>query len=267
MDKGWRKDFTVMKRLYLRRLAVCSALIVLFTLGSTQPAAAKGLTGWKTMNSFRYYYVQGKRVTGWNKIKGKEYYFNRYGRLMTNRIVGNKAGGYDYVDRTGQRVRDTAVRMAVALVRRVTDSSMTPEEKLETCYLYLINNFDYTSYYYELSPETLPELAKRMFSGGTGDCMQSAVAMTYIARVLGYPARAAYGFVNSYSPDPIWEHGWAEVAFGNRFYVYDITMQRKYTGYQLHAVPLSKYPFAIKRSGTYRLLISNTNVVWRHQNG
>lgn len=258
------KGFFMKNCLKLRFLWICLMVFVFsFSVSTASVEARSQITGWRTVKNYRYYYVNGKKVTGWKKIKGKEYYFNRHGCLLKNRIAGNTAGGYDFVDKNGQRVKDPAMRMAVALVRKITRYSMSREQKLETCYQYLVNAFDYSSYDYSLSPDTLPELARRMFASGYGDCIQSGAAMVYIAHVLGFPAKVSYGFVNSYSPDPIWEHGWAEVAFGSRYYVYDITMQRKYTGYLLHGVTLNQYPFAIKRSGSYRLVTSGGKAIWK----
>lgn len=76
----------------------------------------KVYTGWFVQKNSRYYSVKGVKAKGWKKISNKYYYFDRNSRLVTNRIVGSKAKGYYYVDKTGVRVTTREVRQAVAFV-------------------------------------------------------------------------------------------------------------------------------------------------------
>ena len=226
------------------------------------PVSAAKKQGWVTKNGHTYYYVKGKRVKGWKTINGKEYYFNSLSRLMKNRIVGNSRGGYDYVDAKGIRVKDPVVRKAAALVRGCTNSSMTRNQKLETAYWWIIQNYVYVSHEYSMAPSNFPSVALGMFSSGGGDCFQSALVMAYVAKVLGYQVRVIYGFVSSETPTPIYTHGWAEVLYGNQYYVYDITMQRRYSQL-LHGILIENYPFAIARDKAYYLNITDGVVVWK----
>lgn len=226
--------------------------------------AAKKKKGWVKSDGNKYYYKKGKKVKGWNTINGKEYFFNNSGILQTNCITGNTAGGYDYVDIKGIRIKEPTIRHAVSLVRSVTNSSMTPKQKLDACYSHFVWNCSYQSNTYTFSIANFATLGSRLYTVGAGDCYQSALAMTYCARVLGFMARFAEGMVDAYSSVPNSVHGWCEVKVNGRYLVYDITMKRYHPEAPLGGVVTrSNYPYAIACKHTYYLHANNGTTFWK----
>ncbi len=224
----------------------------------------KKKNGWVRSKGEKYYYKNGKKVKGWYIIGGKEYFFNGSGILQTNCITGNAAGGYDYVDRKGIRIKEPTIRLAVKLVRSLTDSSMTPVQKLNACYDHFVWNCGYQSNSYTFSVANFANLGSRLYTVGAGDCVQSALAMTYCARVLGFMARFAEGMVDAYSSVPNSDHGWCEVKINGRYLVYDITMKRYHTGAPLGGVVTrGQYPYAIVCYHTYYLHADNGATFWK----
>ena len=66
---------------------------------------------------------------------------------MKNQIAGNKAEGYYYVDTTGVRITDKAVKYAVQFVRKHTKTSDSNKTKLKKCYNYLWKHYKYSRVY------------------------------------------------------------------------------------------------------------------------
>ena len=140
----------------------------------TSPTAedAKTLKGWVTKGENTYYYVDGKPVSGWKKIKKKWYFFNKKTKaLVRNQITGDKTMGYYYVDKDGVSVTDSVMKMAVTLVRKVTKSSMTQEQKMRAVYDYFIKKCSYKRYYHVKGDDDvskMPGYAKDMFKNKYG---------------------------------------------------------------------------------------------------
>ena len=200
-----------------------------------------------------YYFVDGQVRRGYVTVNGKTYYYNAKGELEKNGIVGTKAEGYCYADKTGAidytftgiaknangywyirkgkldftcrngityngadwlvlngkatKVRTEADKTffrALKLVNKVTDSSMSKEKKLKTC-------FDYVKgAYTELNPR-IPHYtgmdwpiiyANDMFVNGAGNCMSYGAAFAFMAKAIGYE--------NVYCCNS-GGHGWAEI--------------------------------------------------------
>ena len=226
--------------------------------------ASKKKNGWSKSDGKKYYYIKGKKVTGWRTIRGKEYFFDNSGVLQTNCITGNAQGGYDYVDQKGIRIKENTIRLAVNLVRSLTDDRMSAKQKLDTCYSYFVNHCTYASNSYTFSISNFPVLGSRLYSTGSGDCFQSALAMSYCARVLGFMCRFAEGKVDAYSSVPVDVHGWCEVKINGRYLVYDITMKRYHPTAPLGGmVTRGGYPYAIACYHTYYLHANNGMSFWK----
>lgn len=77
------------KKTQLRMILLLFCVLIGFALSDTTAQAAKR-TGWKTVKSSKYYYVSGKKVKNkWKKINKKWYYFDRKGKMLKKRWVGD----------------------------------------------------------------------------------------------------------------------------------------------------------------------------------
>lgn len=243
-------------------IAMPQASVVRAEEAETQETEA-AYTGWKTVDNYKYYYVNGKKTTGWKKISGKYYYFSSAGRLQTNKIVGSKKKGYYYVDKTGVRVTTSQIKYAVAFVVKNSKSTQTRQQRLKSCFKALCK-YPY-SRMYDGAPtaKTAASYATYMFKNKTGNCYRYAAAMVYIARVLGYDSRLAVGGVTSSSTRSLSAHGWCEVKIGSTWKMIDCSMQRAYTSKNLFLVKRSSYPFRLRCDKVYTMTVSNGKVKWK----
>ncbi|WP_027294015.1 phosphodiester glycosidase family protein [Robinsoniella sp. KNHs210] len=77
------------KKTQLRMILLLFCVLIGFALSDSTAQAAKR-TGWKTVKSSKYYYVSGKKVKNkWKKINKKWYYFDRKGKMLKKRWVGD----------------------------------------------------------------------------------------------------------------------------------------------------------------------------------
>ena len=174
-------------------------LMTISHLAAPVPVSAAARNGWQTINGKKYYYIKGRKQKGWKTIRGKEYYFSDKGVLQVNQIAGSSSNRYAYVDKHGIRCRNEAIQAACSLVLRLTRPTWSQRQKLETCYWYLVNNCRYAADFYDFRPDNFASIAGRMFANEVGDCYESALAMLFLARVLGYDGKLATGKVSSRS--------------------------------------------------------------------
>ena len=152
---------------------------------------------------------------------GKVYQNNK---PVTNKIVGSKAKGYYYVDKTGRKVNTS---QAVDFVMRNSKAGDSRAKRLKACYraLQAYPYFGMTNR--APKAKNLFSYARYMFSRHRGDCYYYASTMAYIARVLGYDSRVAVGGVTARGPAaPLSLHGWCEVKYGKSWRMLDCSMQR-----------------------------------------
>lgn len=221
-------------------------------------------TGWYIKNRQRYYAENGKRVRGWKKIRKQYYYFESNYVLARNKIVGSKSKGYYYVDKSGIRVTSNEVKLAVAFVIRNSNSGSRQRVRLRQC-------FDALRRYPYLNmgntppkASQLPSYARYIFTRQTGDCYYYAVAMSYIARVLGYDSRFAEGGVTAWGPThPLSLHGWCEVRVDSGWKMIDCSMQNGHPDAKLFFVARNKYPYRLRCDKTYALNVSSGKVSWK----
>ncbi len=90
--------------------------------------------------------------------------------------------------------------------------------------------------------------------------------MTYVARVLGYDSRFAYGDVstNMYKTTSLTAHGWCEIKIGGKWKILDITMQMP-RSVDLFLRTRSSYPsgLQLKCNGTYTMKVKKGKVSWK----
>ena len=191
---------------------------------------------------------------------GKVYQNNK---PVTNKIVGSKAKGYYYVDKTGRKVNTREIRQAVDFVMRNSKAGDSRAKRLKACYRAL-----QTYPYFGMTnrapkAKNLFSYARYMFSRHRGDCYYYASTMAYIARVLGYDSRVAVGGVTARGPTaPLSLHGWCEVKYGKSWRMLDCSMQRAHLDRNLCLVTRKKYPFRLRCDKVYTMTVKNAKVKW-----
>lgn len=191
---------------------------------------------------------------------GKVYQNNK---PVTNKIVGSKAKGYYYVDKTGRKVNTREIRQAVDFVMRNSKAGDSRAKRLKACYraLQAYPYFGMTNR--APKAKNLFSYARYMFSRHRGDCYYYASTMAYIARVLGYDSRVAVGGVTARgSAAPLSLHGWCEVKYGKSWRMLDCSMQRAHLDRNLCLVTRKKYPFRLRCDKVYTMTVKNAKVKW-----
>ena len=191
---------------------------------------------------------------------GKVYQNNK---PVTNKIVGSKAKGYYYVDKTGRKVNTREIRQAVDIVMRNSKAGDSRAKRLKACYraLQAYPYFGMTNR--APKAKNLFSYARYMFSRHRGDCYYYASTMAYIARVLGYDSRVAVGGVTARGPAaPLSLHGWCEVKYGKSWRMLDCSMQRAHLDRNLCLVTRKKYPFRLRCDKVYTMTVKNAKVKW-----
>ena len=191
---------------------------------------------------------------------GKVYQNNK---PVTNKIVGSKAKGYYYVDKTGRKVNTREIRQAVDFVMRNSKAGDSRAKRLKACYraLQAYPYFGMTNR--APKAKNLFSYARYMFSRHRGDCYYYAATMAYIARVLGYDSRVAVGGVTARGPAaPLSLHGWCEVKYGKSWRMLDCSMQRAHLDRNLCLVTRKKYPFRLRCDKVYTMTVKNAKVKW-----
>lgn len=191
---------------------------------------------------------------------GKVYQNNK---PVTNKIMGSKAKGYYYVDKTGRKVNTREIRQAVDFVMRNSKAGDSRAKRLKACYRAL-----QTYPYFGMTnrapkAKNLSSYARYMFSRHRGDCYYYASTMAYIARVLGYDSRVAVGGVTARGPAaPLSLHGWCEVKYGKSWRMLDCSMQRAHLDRNLCLVTRKKYPFRLRCDKVYTMTVKKAKVKW-----
>ena len=191
---------------------------------------------------------------------GKVYQNNK---PVTDKIVGSKAKGYYYVDKTGRKVNTREIRQAVDFVMRNSKAGDSRAKRLKACYraLQAYPYFGMTNR--APKAKNLFSYARYMFSRHRGDCYYYASTMAYIARVLGYDSRVAVGGVTARGPAaPLSLHGWCEVKYGKSWRMLDCSMQRAHHDRNLCLVTRKKYPFRLRCDKVYTMTVKNAKVKW-----
>ena len=191
---------------------------------------------------------------------GKVYQNNK---PVTNKIVGSKAKGYYYVDKTGRKVNTREIRQAVDFVMRNSKVGDSRAKRLKACYRALQAYPYFGMANRAPKAKNLFSYARYMFSRHRGDCYYYASTMAYIARVLGYDSRVAVGGVTARGPAaPLSLHGWCEVKYGKSWRMLDCSMQRAHLDRNLCLVTRKKYPFRLRCDKVYTMTVKKAKVKW-----
>ncbi|MCM1397943.1 MAG: hypothetical protein NC225_00520 [Clostridium sp.] len=181
-------------------------------------------TGYYTDSRDKMYSVKnGIRTIANNTLKTGDKYYS-YTEKKTKKLSKKTV----YIDGnavTGMSAKSlTTLQRAQKIVNRITDDSMTKEEKLKVC-------FEYVQKYKESRPRTphytemdWPVLyANDMFLKGTGNCFSYAAAFAYMAKAVGYKNVYCCSSGN---------HGWTEIDG----LIYDVQWSREHHEYNYYGL-------------------------------
>jgi len=184
-----------------------------------------------TVNGTSYNFSNGRLCQGLVTVGGAKYYYDENGVLQKNGIVGNSRDGYYYADKNGKidtnyrgavtsggsdwivkngkatkatSASDKTLFRAMKLAAKITDSSMTMEQKLRKCFDHIKDSYpEYNPRIPHYTGTDWPVIyANDIFLDGGGNCLSCAAAFGYLAKAIGYE--------NVYACHS-GGHGWAEV--------------------------------------------------------
>ncbi len=191
--------------------------------------------GWFTYSKKKYYCKSGVPVKGFKKISKKWYLFKSTGVMATadakykkvqyylnknNNVEAYKKGKV-YYKPTGKKmsaaVRDdyTTLRTARKIVKKITNDSMTQEQKLKVCFDYIIK-MPYKRYRMPFPAKNkswVSLYANDHLVRKGGDCHADAAAFGYLARACGY--KTVYICLDAKLANPT-HHAWTKV--GSKYY-------------------------------------------------
>ena len=189
--------------------------------------------GWKTFSYGKSYFgSNGVLRKGVQKIGGKVYYFTDRGVMKTGIITeGNttyyvskwgvvkakrvvKNGKAKYLDANNKALSSAKAQEyeakwnAHVVVAQITNSKMSKEEKLLTCFRWVMSKPYITFRTFGNFDGWVPTYANDHFTRGGGNCQSDAAAFAYLARELGYSK--IYVCVDSDGTNPR-GHSWTEI--------------------------------------------------------
>lgn len=156
---------------------------------------------------------------------GRLIYIMKDGQKAESRIIGTFLFGKDTYYTSGNAELDAYVG---GIVEKVTDDSMTQEEKLSALYDYMLIYCGYRMGNIYESGETgweISEAVDMMKRENRGNCYGFAALFRELARGIGYPAEAYSGTVVSDKENgEDTPHGWVEIIIDGVNYIFDPEM-------------------------------------------
>ena len=171
------------------------------------PKPAKVKRGWVILkNGKKRYYRNGKRLLGFQKIGKNYFYFNKNGIMQVNKTIPNGTKGYTYYtnrkghvyaktkgskyfNANGSRMSDKQLAefLSKQIAARITTPGMSKEQKLQTCFNWVIKKYYYIWRRFDQGGQDWPAVfANDHFLYGKGDCLSDAGAFAYLAKAIGY---------------------------------------------------------------------------------
>ena len=221
------------------------------------PADEQELTGWQTINGYRYYYsTAGVRAKGWQTISGKKYYFDPSTGVMktgwikvdgreyymdkSTGVMVTKKGTYD--GRKGQFNPDGALvyntQAADVLDQVGWDLKKAYDWDVDTLYYvgYTVDNTKPISYYADYG-----------FKNHKGNCYVYASVFYMLAKELGYDVHQVYGGIQR-ADGSLGRHSWIEITIDGKTAVYDPEFESVWYS----KVKTSTYAFQYGKAKTWK---------------
>lgn len=139
-----------------------------------------------TVGSNKYYVdPKGRATTKWFVVGDRLYYADPKGRLYLNdrSREGITFTKYGYANKN--TASDLKIQV-MSIISRITNDSMTKEQKLRAAWNYVISHMSYYSRYPSGNAGWHRELAYLALKSGIGNCYGYACAFAALAREIGY---------------------------------------------------------------------------------
>lgn len=163
---------------------------------------------------------------GWHNIAGELYHVNADRQFDRSTVVDGLE-----LDRNGRYTTGDATLdgLLTKVAAAAVNDSMTQEQKLRAMYDYAKEHFGYLGV--GMADTSVPgweiERATDMLTTGRGNCYSWASAFTYMARKVGYDARAVVG--QGVSPKGSKSvHAWTEITMDGVAYTFDPQIESVY---------------------------------------
>lgn len=210
--------------------------------------------GFATVVDKLYYFrTDGSWQPGWNMTEDGHHFFLNMTDLHveTNTTIGGYVVGADGIafvpegqsfvpDGNAAPVVDRAFYDKVqTLIARVTTPQMTPSEKLQACFDYVLGA-SYKRTYETPAGDWTKAYANDIYDTGRGNCYRYAAAFAYLARGLGYDCHVCTG-VTAAARGGVTPHGWVEINYNGKWLICDPDIaDAKGPGYYM--VTFARYP-------------------------
>ena len=201
-----------------------------FVLLSASVSAEGTKNGWETVGTKKYYYKNGAAQKGRVKIGKKWYFFKSSGVMATKDTKEKKVTyfinknnnleafkkGKNYYKPGGKKMNKEkredykTLQRARKIVKKITKSSMTKQQKLKVCFDYVIK-FPYKRCRipFPANDKSWVSLyANDHFVRKGGDCHADAAAFAYLAKACGY--KDVYVCIDAKLSNPN-HHAWTYV--------------------------------------------------------
>ena len=158
--------------------------------------------------------AKGRPLTGWQIYKNKLYYANSKGMVLKN----TTKDGIKF-SKTGAAKNSVSTKLkmkTMALVKSITNDSMSQSQKLKACWNYVVGgNFYYASIYPNLSQNYWQRsLALNMLNTKGGNCYGFACVFAALAKKVGYEPYVICGRVvgtRDGAADGYTRHSWVMI--------------------------------------------------------
>lgn len=218
--------------------AVMTALMIgMVSMGSSvlvvrageQAAPAEGLI----MQDGKVYYLypDGTLAKDWVAIGNDWYFFDPVDGSMAvsttiNGFMFGTDGKFTGMDpKAGETVKNQQLKDLVeSNLSVIIRPDMTEDEKINTCYMFIINNSTYKRTYETPTGDWTGDYAYQILTTGEGNCYRYASAFAYMVKGLGYETRVITGEVSARRGGTT-PHSWTEVRLGDEWYIFDTELQ------------------------------------------
>lgn len=210
-----------------------------FYFDATKTLSKRGVmaTGFYKIGKNTYYFspsgktgTKGKMLKGWQTIKNKRYYFYSSGVMAKNTYIKQ----YQVTSSGALSSKAFKLQKKVqSVVASKTKKSKSKSAKLKACYMYVVKGFSYKrSYSFKKTPSWEMDYAYTMLTKKKGNCYNYAATFAFLARELGYDAKAITGRITA-ARGGFTPHSWVEIKMGKKTYLFDPEMQHA-KGYNLY---------------------------------
>ena len=182
----------------------------------------------KLEDKIYYMYSDGSFAMDWLQIGSDWFFFCPIDGTMAidttiNGFMFGKDGrfiGMAEEPDESRMLEDTVYNILSMIIR----PDMSEEEKINACYMYIIDNTSYKRTYDTPAGDWTGEYAMQLYTSGEGNCYRYASAFAYLVSGLGYEAHVVTGETGARRGGTT-PHGWAEVKLDDEWYIFDTEMQ------------------------------------------